>query len=130
MVWKKFMFCNKKGIKNMNVFLLKVELSFKTVAQVSYKDEYGNTKIVRFLDKYWSREVTSLSGNPEDICFSFFAHSPNLIKDEDVQLSISLNGELLLSKGFIVDKDKEFAGWWGLVEGGSDKTNFIAISRP
>jgi hypothetical protein len=111
MFWKKFSFMSKKDPKEISVFLLKVELSYKTVAQVSYKDENGNVKIVRFFDNTWSREVLSYTDNFEDLSFKFFAHSPNLVKDERVQLSISLRGDILSSQEFIVDKDKDFTGW-------------------
>ncbi|WP_291404393.1 hypothetical protein [Daejeonella sp.] len=102
---------SKKDTKEISVFLLKVELTYKTVAQVSYKDEHGNVKIVRFFDNTWSREVLSFSDDFEDLSFKFFAHSPNLVKDERVKLTISLKGEIHLSQEFIVDKDKDFTGW-------------------
>jgi hypothetical protein len=111
MFWKKFSFMSKKDPKEISVFLLKVELSYKTVAQVSYKDGNGNVKIVRFFDNNWSREIPSYTDNLEDLSFKFFAHSPNLVKDERVQLSISLKGEILISQEFIVNKDKDFTGW-------------------
>jgi hypothetical protein len=114
MFWKKFSFMFKKEPKDISVFLLKVELSYKAVAQVSYKDEHGNVKIVRFFDKTWSREILSYTDNLEDLSFKFFAHSPNLVKDERVKLSISLRGEILLSEEFFVDKDKDFTGWFSI----------------
>jgi hypothetical protein len=111
MIWKKFSFMSKKYTKEISIFLLKVELSYKTVAQVSYKDENGNVKIVRFFGNTWSKEVINYTDNFEDLSFKFFAHSPNLVKDEQVELSISLQGALLISQEFIVDKTKEFTGW-------------------
>lgn len=111
MFWKKFSLRNQSDSKDMSVFLLKVELSFKTVAQVSYKDEYGNVKIVRFYDKFWVREVLSFSDNPKDLDFKFFAHSPNLRKDEKIIMSIDSENKVLVSQEFLVDKDNDFTGW-------------------
>jgi hypothetical protein len=111
MFWKNFSLGNTKEAKEISVFLLKAEISFKTVSQVSYKDEFGNNKIVRFYDKIWVREVTSFSNDPKSINFKFFAHSPNLKKPETVTLSISLNGEVVLSQVFELNMKNEFTGW-------------------
>jgi hypothetical protein len=69
MFWNHFGFGNRKDSKNMCIFLLRVELSYKTVAQVSYKDEFNHVKIVRFQEDLWVREIRSFSDNPKDICF-------------------------------------------------------------
>jgi hypothetical protein len=111
MFWKKFSFNNRKPIKGINVLLLRAELSFKTVAHVSYKDEYGNKKIVRFYDKSWTHEILSFSDNPEDVCFNFFAHSPNLTRNENLEMSIEKDGKVLLSQVFVLDKEDDFTGW-------------------
>lgn len=112
MFWKKFSLGKKYNSNNIGVFLLKAQLSFKTVAQVSYKDEYGNTKIVRFYDNSWSREVLSFSENPIDIDFKFFAHSPNLIHNEKVILSVISGDKVLINKEFVVFKNNDFTGWF------------------
>jgi hypothetical protein len=111
MFWKKISFRSSYNSKSISIFTLKVELSFKTVAQVSYKDEYGNAKIVRFYDKIWIREVLSFTEDPKAIDFKFFAHSPNLKRDEGVILSVHSNNQLVISKEFIVDKNNDFTGW-------------------
>jgi hypothetical protein len=121
MFWKKFTFNKKKSIEGLNVFLLRAELSFKTVAQVSYKDEYANVKIVRFYDKSWSREIISFSENLEDICFKFFAHSPNLTRNESLEMRIEQNGEVLLSQVFRLDKNDDFTGWCELTASSNKK---------
>jgi len=114
MFWKKFSLLNTKETKEISVFLLKAEISFKTVAQVSYNDEYGNTKLVRFFDQFWTREVLSFSGNPDDICLKFSAHSPNLIKNESLRLSIVSNGQVLLNQEYSLDRNKNFTDWYEL----------------
>jgi hypothetical protein len=111
MFWNIFSSGNKKEPQEISVFLLEATISFKTVAQVSYNDEYGNTKIVRFFDQHWAREVISFSNDPKQINFKFFAHSPNLKKPESVSLSISLNGEVVLSQVFELSIKNEFTGW-------------------
>lgn len=114
MFWKKFNLSNTNECKDISVFLLKAEISFKTVGQVSYNDEYGNTKIVRFFDQYWTREVLSFSGNPDDICLKFSAYSTNLIKDEFVRLSIVSKGQALLDQRYNLDRNKNFTDWYEL----------------
>lgn len=104
----------KNELENISVFLLKAEMSFKSVAQVSYKNENGDIKIVRFYGDYWSREILSYSSNLKEIDFKFFVHTPNIKKDEHVRLSIERYDKLLLSKEFIIDKDKEFSEWFTL----------------
>jgi hypothetical protein len=115
MFWKNISLGGNNKNQGVSVFLLEVNVSFKTVAQVSFKDENGNAKIVRFYDKYWSREVSTYTGDPNDVDFKFFAHSPNLKQEENVRLSISLNGEIVLSQNFVLNKDDEFTGWTRLI---------------
>ena len=111
MFWNKFRLTSKSKSNDISVFLLKVEISFKTVAQVSYKDEYGNAKIVRFYDKLWLREVPSFSDDPKDLDFKFFAHSPNLKKNETIKMSIESGNTVLISQEFAINKDNDFTGW-------------------
>lgn len=114
-LWNK-LFVKNKNLKQQNiVFELKVELSFRTVVQVSYKDEYGNTKIIRFFNDKWTKEVLSLSDKPEDIAFKIFVHSPHLLKDENVKLSLASGGEIILVSDFKISKGKDYAGWFQLV---------------
>lgn len=111
MFWNKFRLTSKDKSKDLSIFLLKVEISFKTVAQVSYKDENGNAKIVRFYDKFWLREVISFSNNPKDLDFKFFAHSPNLKRDESIKMSIESGNSVLISQEFAINKENDFTGW-------------------
>jgi hypothetical protein len=112
MFWNNFGFGYKTDSKNISVFLLRVELSYKTLAQVSYKDEYNHVKIVRFQEDLWVREILSFSDNPNDICFKFFAHSANLQRDEHVKMTIEKSGEIVLSQDFIIKMDHDFTGWY------------------
>jgi hypothetical protein len=114
MFWKKFSLWDTKETKEISVFLLKAEISFKTVAQVSYNDEYGNNKIVRFFDQCWIREVLSFTGNPDDIGLKFSTHSPNLNKDEFVRLSIVSKGQVLLNHVYSLNSNKDFTDWYEL----------------
>lgn len=114
MLWKNIILKKNKSAENLNLFLLTVKLSFKTVAQISYKDEYENVKIVRFYDKFWSREIIRFTDNPDEICFKFFAHTPNLKKDEHVVLSIEFENRVIKTKEFIVNKQEDFTGWFEL----------------
>lgn len=113
-IWNKF-FVKKFNVQQNNiVFKLKAELSFRTVAQVAYKDENGNNKIIRFFNDTWTKEILSLSGKPEDIHFKIFVHSPKLLKNEKVTLSIASAGEIILANDFKIDKGKDYAGWFEL----------------
>ncbi len=111
MFWKKLNLKKKNNSDHIHSYILKVELSFKTVAQVSFKDQSGTLNIVRFFDSKWSKEILSYSEDPQDICFKFFAHSPNLLKEENLRLSIESKGETLLSQEFKISKDNEYTGW-------------------
>lgn len=114
MIWNKLLGkTNKKDIE-IRVFELSVVLSFRTVAQVSYKDENGNTKISRFFSDNWTKEVLSFVGNVQELRFKVFVHTPNLRKKESVKLSVSTGGETLISQTFTIDKGNDFAGWFEL----------------
>ncbi len=112
--WNK-LFAKKNNWQQTNViFELKAELSFRTVAQVAYKDDNGNNKIIRFFNDSWKKEVVSLSGKLEDIGFKIFVHTPNLLKQESVTLSVTKDGEVLQENNFKINKGKNFAGWFEL----------------
>lgn len=108
-------FKSSKNATDMSVFLLKAELSFKAVAQVSYKNENGEIKIARFYGEKWSREILKYSNNLEDIHFKFFVHTPNIKLDESVKLSIEFNNKVLLSQKFKIEVGRDFAGWFSLL---------------
>jgi hypothetical protein len=110
MFWKKLNLKKKNNSDHIH-FTILIGIVFKTVAQVSFKDQSGTLNIVRFIDSKWSKEILSYSEDPQDICFKFFAHSPNLLKEENLRLSIESKGETLLSQEFKISKDNEYTGW-------------------
>jgi len=112
--WNKLFGSKNGNEKRITIFLLEADLSFKTVAQVSFRDEYGDTKILRFFDEKWSKEVLSFEENIASLNFKIFIHSPNLTKPESVKLSISTDGELISSQDFVVSEKNDYAGWFEL----------------
>lgn len=106
---------SKKRESNIGAYLLKIELSFRSVAQVSYKNEKGHVKIVRFYGNFWSKEISKYSNNIEDINFKLFMHCPNITNDESVKLSVEFQEKVLISQKFKIEKNKDFAGWFALL---------------
>lgn len=106
---------NNKSVAGLDFFVLQAQLSFKTVAQVSYKDEHGNTRIIRFFNDTWSKEVLNITENIRDTNFKIFVYTPNLIKHEKVKLSVSRNNEVIKSADFKIDQKSNYAGWFQLV---------------
>lgn len=103
------------GWDNYAKLNLEVEMSFKANAQVSYKDENGYVKIKRFCAKNWGTDIKKPKNNLNSpIELKVFIYTPNLIRDEEVKLSISMDNRLLEEKVFIVPMDNEYAGWFGL----------------
>lgn len=114
MIWDKLLGKTAKKSTEIPVFVLSVALSFRTVAQVSYLDENGNTKIARFFSDSWRKEVINLQGNSQGLRFKIFVHTPNLIKKESVKLSIFKGDETIISQTFNLDTASNFAGWFEL----------------
>ena len=105
----------KEKATNISVFLLKAELSFQTIAQVSYINEKGQVKIVRFNGDSWKREIPNCTNNLEDINLKLFVHRPNNSSEESVKLSIEYREKVIISQKFIIKKNKDFAGWFKLL---------------
>lgn len=109
------LFANRPASEVQNKLSLKVDLSFIANGQVSYKDENGYLKIKKFRSKLWETNFLKSESNYSPIELKVFVYSPNLVKDEELSLSISLDGELVEQKSFTVPMDKEHAGWFNLV---------------
>lgn len=112
--WNKLFGSKNSDEKKLTIFLLRADLSFKTAAQVSFRNEYGDSKILRFFDDNWSKEILSFEENIASLNFKIFIHSPNLTKSESVNLSVSLNGEIIKTKDFTINKGNDYAGWFEL----------------
>jgi hypothetical protein len=111
MFWKK-LFCKQKPeSKDLTIFELRAELSFCTIAQVSYIAEDGLVKIARFFSDSWTKEVLSISGEVAELQFKAFVNPFNLTKNETLKLSVSVKGEVLLEKIFSIEKDSENSTW-------------------
>ena len=93
-------------------FVLNVIFSSKVSAQVVFKTEDGNFKIVRFNDKFWSRELSKADYLPDIIELKIFVYTPNLKSDSRVKLSILDGSSVLKEESFILPKENEFSGWF------------------
>lgn len=91
-----------------------VELSFEANAQVSYKDENAYLKIKRFRANRWEMDFYKPQNNLLPIAFKVFIYSPNLLKDEKVKLSISLDNQVVVEQIFNISMECEHAGWFSL----------------
>lgn len=98
--------------KGSDCFVLNVIFNSKVNAQVVFKTEDGNFKIVRFNDKFWSRELRKADYLPDIIELKIFVYTPNLKSDSRVKLSILDGSSVLKEESFILPKENEFSGWF------------------
>jgi len=95
-------------------FVLKVVFNERVRAQVAYRSEQGHTKIVRFHNKYWSRELKKSEYLSDKLDMKVFVYTPNFKDDGRVQLSFQCGDKVLKEECFILKKENEFSGWFGI----------------
>lgn len=93
---------------------LEVGLSFEANFQVSFRDATGNLRIKRLRSNTWS---TAFDRDETQVCpieFKVFIYTPNLNVDQELTMTIKIDGDLRAQKKYPISMEKDYAGWFSL----------------
>lgn len=93
---------------------LEVDLSFEANFQVSFRDARGNLRIKRLRSNTWSTAFDRDETQIYPIEFKVFIYTPNLNADQELTMTIKIDGELRSQKKYPISMEKEYAGWFSL----------------
>lgn len=105
---------NRLGLEHSSQLLLKVEFGFVANAQVSYRDESGYLRIKRFCSNMWEMNLMKVKSRSFLAEMKVFVYTPGLKKNEEVKLSLSIDGQLIEEKVYPIYMEHDYAGWFAL----------------